>query len=832
MSTTNSKKPRVEPRPLQLSLNPEDGSLLTAPLSRVLIAATDGLYTDLYNMGHGELEVNTTKNAEDDADNADNNTSGGVKKVKMKMSGMSFTKRRHELSTRLAIHGKAITHVAALTAALHSTELAQATVVSTKALQHARTAWVQADEAQDALYFFHAQLFPARQAPHDVYGALDLLKQGQWKDLPSDLRLVMDRYETSKENFWSSQEVEERWHMAVRDKLIRGEVGKMKRLNTKSLWKVFLSGGIAKLTHGNPKQIGSKAVYPLEAYLTVLSTAVPARWSLLSIEVRAQAKTGEPNHQLDTTIRQRYDLHRICAKAMTMEEERAKKNEGSISHPLDCLFQVAHNFSLSWKLEILSAQAQALRKGVWSTKSTLVVTPVEFFNEGNVLGVVSISFWNVDDRYGPPRMSFLDQDNVTKPNKEGKPPASNQLTLSIQAIENHGIKVSLSGGEKILDRLKDNPTTGLTVDRLLDAASNPFALSSSNALLAATTLCAEQRCHAMVEALQSSNGERLLPPWINLSVEKGSIAVAAQVSYFSNETIQHLPKVVLFRLACDARTGMFVSTFCRSAKLLRLLASNDATASQSVALRMAKLSQNRRRAAAGASSSGRIVRDAFGGLSRSMNVLGTRCGVGGPWLDKDNMSGSLRSRAIQQACADANNSLITCCGMTAVYGLGAIATGVATGISAEPDLSGGPIEKMEDKTFLQIPPLGFVMDQHVVYNNYVTKVGEMRQSSLIERNSFALSCSTDKTGLLLHAFDISTTLDSPSSFPERKNISVIHFCRDDNKPIETDISVDDLSSKKRKLDENFPPVETQDSKFSMGSAMVQLADIIANAVDS
>eukprot|EP00546_Thalassionema_frauenfeldii_P015908 CAMPEP_0178896782 /NCGR_PEP_ID=MMETSP0786-20121207/1377_1 /TAXON_ID=186022 /ORGANISM="Thalassionema frauenfeldii, Strain CCMP 1798" /LENGTH=166 /DNA_ID=CAMNT_0020567249 /DNA_START=47 /DNA_END=547 /DNA_ORIENTATION=- len=160
MSTTNAKKHRVEPGPLQLSLNPDDGSLLTAPLSRVLIAATDGLYTDLYNMGHGELEVNTIKNADDD--DPDTSQGGSASLEKKKMSSMSFAKRRHELSTRLAIHGKAITHVAALTAALNSTEMAKTTIVSTKALKHARTAWVQADEAQDALYFFHAQLFPDR----------------------------------------------------------------------------------------------------------------------------------------------------------------------------------------------------------------------------------------------------------------------------------------------------------------------------------------------------------------------------------------------------------------------------------------------------------------------------------------------------------------------------------------------------------------------------------------------------------------------------------------------------------------------------------------------
>ena len=213
-SSLSPNKERVEPRRLELSLNHENGSLLTAPLSTVLLAASDGLYSDLYNMVHGELEV-TAANVEGMDQDTANTMTSALKKEKM--SNLSFAQRRHELAWRLAQHGKALTHVAALTAASASTEFSRYIQISTKALQHARTAWVQADEAQDALYFFHAQLFPARQAPHDIYGALDLLKRGAWYDLPTDLRLVMDRYEKSQENDWSASEVQERLHMAVRD---------------------------------------------------------------------------------------------------------------------------------------------------------------------------------------------------------------------------------------------------------------------------------------------------------------------------------------------------------------------------------------------------------------------------------------------------------------------------------------------------------------------------------------------------------------------------------------------------------------------------------------
>ena len=266
----------------------------------------------------------------------------------------------------------------------------------------------------------------------------------------------------------------------------------------------------------------------------------------------------------------------------------------------------------------------------------------------------------------------------------------------------------------------------------------------------------------MVEALQPLHGQRLLPPWMQLTVESGSIAVAARVSYNCSGVTQDLASVVLFRLACDVRSGNFVGTFCRSAKLLRLLASNEPTASESMALRMVKMAQNRRRGAA-ANSTGRLVRDAFEGLTRSMNVLGTRTGVGGAWLDKDDMSASLRERAIQLACTDAKNSLISSCGMAVVYGLSALAIGVATGITAQSDLCGGPIEPVDGRKFLQVPPVGFVLDQQMIHKQFATADGEKKKKVLLEREAFALSCYVDEATLQIFAFNISVTVESPSS---------------------------------------------------------------------
>jgi hypothetical protein len=789
----------IVPRRLDLSLNPEDGSLLTAPLLRVLMAATDGLYSDLYNMAHKELEVTSAlpllgpEDSDQQQQQQDEDQQPQAEQRKERMSNLSFAQRRHELAWRLMSHGKTLTHVAALTAAAASADLATATQVSTRALQHARTAWVQADEAQDALYFFHAQLFPARQAPYDVYGALDLLLCGSWHDMPQDLQLRVDRYETSREKAWTPKETADRWHMAVREKLFLGEMGWMRQKSVEAPWKISLRGGIMRLTHGRPKTFvadgATKTMYPIEAILTVLSTSQPAEWTLVSVEVHAQAKTGQSNHQLDTTNRQRFDLHRLCVLSMSREEDRTKQQqqkEDSSSNPpparpLHCMFQVAHIFGLSWQLEILSAQAQALRKGVWGTSSSsIVVTPVHFFENRSILGVVSISFWSIDDRYGPPCMGELHLDeeeddaaihNNAKSSSDSvstvsrslsSPSVTNQLTLSVRAEANVGVRVSLSGAETIMDFASTQPHTRIAIQQLLEATSNPFQLSASEALLAATRLCAERKCHAMVQMLPS-----FLPNWISLSLDRGSIVVSAMIYYHGITPSQPRDHIVLFRLTCDARTGSFTCSFPRSTRLLRCMACNDPkAANESTTLRITHLTGNRRasRVIGASFASGRAVRDAFEGLIRSVNVLGQRTGVGGSWKDNDNMSSSLRLRAIQIACKDVKVSLATCCGMAAMYGLSALAIGVATGVAAKPDMAGGNLESPRNGfSFLAAPPLSLLIDQEMIETTERTSDGDKTQKIYAEQELFGTCCSVGDEALTLIGIKANMKLDTPSS---------------------------------------------------------------------
>jgi hypothetical protein len=102
--------------------------------------------------------------------------------------------------------------------------------------------------------------------------------------------------------------------------------------------------------------------------------------------------------------------------------------------------------------------------------------------------------------------------------------------------------------------------------------------------------------------------------------------------------------------------------------------------------------------------------------------------------------------------------------MAVVYGLGALAIGVATGVSAQPDVCGSrPIENLDGTKFLRSPPVGFVMDQHMVHKQYVTGDGEKKKNVFLEREAFALSCTVDEAGLQLVAFNMCSTVDSPSS---------------------------------------------------------------------
>lgn len=559
-------------------------------------------------------------------------------------------------------------------------------------------------------------------------------------------------------------------------------------------WRVILAkgGGSIRLTYGNPRTVSTASAlhqrsesdngggdneavsatnsnlhqYPMEARLSVLSEEPSAPWKLLSLHVRCSPKTGESDHQLRMNRKQMFDLHRIGERAMIVEEAICRKaneklttidkddsdatmtdeNEPTeatpsplIPRPLYRLFEVAHAFALSLQIEMLSSQAEALRRGTWgastdagptrvarggSLSECIEVSPAYFYDQNDVgsdriagddkptpIAVMSIHFWSCDDTYGSPRvMDICERVQEASDNTSSKKSDDNylpksdrgdkRLSLSIRAVTTVGLVVSMSGGSNLADNASVH--TQRNINKLLSSIRNPFELSMSDALLAATVLCADQRCHAVVAALTDRKSNNL-PSWLHLSVECGTISVAALISYPTSSSApspaEARPFTILFRLACDSRTGRFVPVFPRPANLLRLLACNDPTVSEVQSFRMAMttgaLAAAAKRGGSNATNradsvsrefTGRIVRDAFDALARSTDTLGRKCGVGGDWNDIDAQSALLRAKSIDQTCRDVRVSLMNCSAMAAVFGVATMALKIAGGVDPVADM--------------------------------------------------------------------------------------------------------------------------------------------------
>ncbi len=468
-----------------------------------------------------------------------------------------------------------------------------------------------------------------------------------------------------------------------------------------------------------------------------------------------------------------FDLHRIGERAMIVEEaicrkanekSKAMKKENTdvtliddnettapthsplVPRPLYRLFEVAHAFALSLQIEMLSSQAEALRRGIWGVSidsgtsraarggaisECIEVSPAYFYDQNDTpsdrkesggkptpIAVMAVHFWSCDDTYGSPRVRDIsDREKVDSENASPKKSDDNylpksdrrgdkRLSLCIRAMATDGLVVSLSGGSNLADNAEDTAIvmrqhTQRNVNKLLSSIQNPFELSMSDALLAATVLCAELRCHAMVAALTDRKSNNL-PSWLHLKVECGAISVAASISYPVSSSMtssaEARPSTVLFRLACDSRTGRFVPVFPRPASLLRLLACNDPIVSDVQSFCMATATGAFSEAKSGGKNvtnradsvsrefTGRIVRDAFDALARSTDTLGRKCGVGGEWNNMGAQSTSLREKSINQTCRDVRVSLMNCCAMAAVFGVATIALKIAGGVDPVVDM--------------------------------------------------------------------------------------------------------------------------------------------------
>ena len=520
---------------------------------------------------------------------------------------------------------------------------------------------------------------------------------------------------------------------------------------------------------------------------------------LLSIEVNVSPKTGESSHQLEPSNRQKFDLHRLCEATMKQEEERIRqlelnmksKNIGGgglerdhtilVPQPLNCLFNVAHAYATSLQLEMLSSQADALRRGAWSNHmfsddirggrngnksyigdSGITVSPIHYFENEKHLNscnwpsqsiptsAMAIHFWSCDDRHGTPKVGDLQMKKKGHLNDDNFDPNQKHiggqciddylipsdkrgkkcLSICFRSVPKQGIIVSLSGGLNVMNTLlkqdsnnnlnsKDAANTShirRNANKLLSSILDPFQLSSSHALLHATVICAHLRCESVVNALLSSklkpktlnldssiNDDAIpvkgLPSWIHLSVDCGTISVSIQISYDekNSERRNVRPPFEAFRVACDSRTGNFVTLFPPEAKLLRSIVCNDQSVSeiqqyrstQIISTSQSSLSSSSKLKSTAIQSNkeltGRIVRSLYASLARSLNILGERVGVGGEWNNGDN-GDKLRKRAIENDCLDVQESLISCCGVAAIFGTASRALAIITGTDAMVDL--------------------------------------------------------------------------------------------------------------------------------------------------
>ena len=538
--------------------------------------------------------------------------------------------------------------------------------------------------------------------------------------------------------------------------------------------------------------------------------------------------------EMDLVVRSKSRLH--GSKVSSSKEPLRHPPTGTaIARPLSCLYDVAHSFAASLHLQMISAQAQALQKGAWSGSGALAVTPVHFFEvsatrddndthpaaasaSAAALGCVAIHFWTVDDRNSRPALGDLalasdptshnkptDVSSVSSKSRSGNEvqqhlfrpdgKAAGRLTLCMRAVAGVGVVASLSAGDDVIDAITaDSDTISMgdgdaaqskeairhnhlkrIVSRIVTATSSPFDLSASDALLAATTLCAERRCEAAAEALEKTDGAAAesarLPSWLKLVVECGTISVGAKISYFEIDSSSSDEYVELFRLECESKTGKFIPTFSRDAILLRMLSCNDSRASELQALSSSALAGRRAQMkhASGDDLTGRTVREAFDALARAMSLLGERVGVGGTWVDTEASATSLRARAVETACRDMRKSLVTCAGIAAIFGLSALALKVSSGVEALVDVAGGPIktsqehdEEFKADSLLGVPPVGIVLNQQVIQEKEMLVSGEEKTTTLLEKDVLAVTASAGQDALTLYAFNVTVQASRPS----------------------------------------------------------------------
>ncbi len=668
-STRNDKSEKKSSSRLEgLTVSPMDGTLICSPLSAIVNAVTEGLYDEL-------------------------------KARSETLQSLSFAQRHFELSQCMAQHLKRVAHVTALTEYTTSPNNHWEAILENvqQTLRHVRVSWGAADEAQDALFFHHADLWKARSHCHDLYGALQTFLNGQWTDLSHDLHLQQPPLQPStnsknnnkKKN--PSQECLAKVQSLVRTKLVH-ELS-YKDDDTSVIWK-------RKKTSWDKIQLEQDQIvvkcvfgpkfqkkHAMEVRLTVLSSV----WTLLELHIQVQAKTGESHQSCHVQNTQMYTLHKLCTKAL-----QHKPSQQSSS--LETLFQLCHDFLQSWQFQLLYSQAYSLSKSKTNTLPTLTV--IQHIAKTNskqddsddenekYLNEIILYFWSpMEERFASlwkpsigPLDSTLTSSHVTKTannkndDEDGMMDAS-RYCLHLVGVPNKGIQVYLTGAAYYSSTdyySKDD------VKNVLQHIQNSQQISISHAILAATVICAKQKCQALVQYYNSSKHNNI--PWMSVSADGGTIVVSYQQKNSTKTT-------VLFRVEVDSKTGNFIVTFPKSYTILYSLlpTNNTATSTTKTANKKKQKQQQQQKGL-----TKRFIKDAVDGLVRSMEVLSKRVGVGvNPTTSKNKDEVEvmlLRERAMDSASVDVQKSLMICSAIAYTYGIGAISLAIASSVQVLPDM--------------------------------------------------------------------------------------------------------------------------------------------------
>ena len=668
-STRNDKSEKKSSSRLEgLTVSPMDGTLICSPLSAIVNAVTEGLYDEL-------------------------------KARSETLQSLSFAQRHFELSQCMAQHLKRVAHVTALTEYTTSPNNHWEAILESvqQTLRHVRVSWGAADEAQDALFFHHADLWKARSHCHDLYGALQTFLNGQWTDLSHDLHLQQPPLQPStnsknnnkKKN--PSQECLAKVQSLVRTKLVH-ELS-YKDDDTSVIWK-------RKKTSWDKIQLEQDQIvvkcvfgpkfqkkHAMEVRLTVLSSV----WTLLELHIQVQAKTGESHQSCHVQNTQMYTLHKLCTKAL-----QHKPSQQSSS--LETLFQLCHDFLQSWQFQLLYSQAYSLSKSKTNTLPTLTV--IQHIAKTNskqddsddenekYLNEIILYFWSpMEERFASlwkpsigPLDSTLTSSHVTKTannkndDEDGMMDAS-RYCLHLVGVPNKGIQVYLTGAAYYSSTdyySKDDVTN------VLQHIQNSQQISISHAILAATVICAKQKCQALVQYYNSSKHNNI--PWMSVSADGGNIVVSYQQQNSTKTT-------VLFRVEVDSKTGNFIVTFPKSYTILYSLlpTNNTATSTTKTANKKKQKQQQQQKGL-----TKRFIKDAVDGLVRSMEVLSKRVGVGvNPTTSKNKDEVEvmlLRERAMDSASVDVQKSLMICSAIAYTYGIGAISLAIASSVQVLPDM--------------------------------------------------------------------------------------------------------------------------------------------------